>query len=188
MIETVYLVFHDGISPDSANRFMDFTTKVIGQYSPRTLYFLFSSGGGSVDSGVALFNFIKGLPQEVIMHNVGSIDSIANAVFLAGKRRYAAPTSSFLLHGVNWNFGQGATLSYTQMQETLSRFDAAEQQTAKIIGDCTKLSEAEVRALFLQGSSKSPQFALEKGMIHEIRDVSMTGGAPLHVISPVGGA
>jgi ATP-dependent Clp protease protease subunit len=146
------------------------------------LYFLFSSGGGMVDSGVALFNYLRALPQEITMHNVGSIDSIANAVFLAGDVRYAAPTSAFLLHGISWTFQQAASLTYSQMQETISRFDAAEQLSAKIIGDRSKLSAEEVRALFRQGQSKDPQFALDKGLIHEIREPSVLEGAPLHSI------
>lgn len=116
------------------------------------------------------------------MHNVGSIDSIANAIFLAGEVRYATPISAFLLHGICWNFGQGASLTYSQMQETISRFNSAEQLSAKIIGERSNLTEQEVRELFRQGQSKDPQFALDKGFIHEIREVTIPEGAPLHSI------
>ena len=184
MQDTVYLVFRDEINDQSVNRFMDFTSKAIAQYEPKTLYFLFSSGGGWVNSGVTLYNYLRGLPQETVMHNTGSVDSIANAVFLAGKKRYAAPASVFVLHGISWTFPQGSSLSYSQMQETVSRFDAAEQLTAKIIGEQTKLTAEEVRALFQQGESKSPDFALEKEMIHEIREVNIEPGAPILSIVP----
>ena len=108
--DIVYLVFHDPINPETANRLIDFTNKAIVQYAPQTLYFLFSSTGGSVDSGVALHNYLRGLPQKVIMHNISSIDSIANAVFLAGQERYATAASAFLLHGIYWTFNQGNLL------------------------------------------------------------------------------
>jgi ATP-dependent protease ClpP protease subunit len=182
MADVVYLTFHDEINLQSVNRVMNFCANSIQQYKPQKLYFLFSSSGGSVDSGVTLFNYLKGLPQEITMHNVGSIDSIANAVFLAGRIRYATPTSSFLLHGIYWNFQQGASLTYSQMQETISRFDAAEQLTARIISERTKLTLEEVRQLFRQGQSKDPKFALDKGLIHEIRDVAVPHGVPLHSI------
>lgn len=184
MQESIYLIFHDGITDQSVNRFMDFTSKAIAEYNPKTLYFLFSSGGGSVDSGVALYNYLRSLAQETVMHNIGSIDSIANAVFLAGKKRYASSASAFLLHGISWNFPQASTLSYSQMQETLSRFDAAEQLTAKIIDDETSLTAEEVRDLFRQGQSKDPNFALEKGIIHEIKEPSIPPGAAVHTITP----
>ncbi len=184
MQDTVYLVFHDGINEQSVNRFMDITSKAIAQYEPKTLYFLFSSGGGFVNSGIALYNYLRALPQEIVMHNMGSIDSIANAIFLAGKKRYAAPASVFLLHGISWTFQQGSSLTYLQMQETLSQFDAAEQLTAKIIGEQTQLTPKEVRALFRQGESKNPDFALEKGMIHQICEVNIQPGAPILSIVP----
>jgi len=184
MNDQVYLTFHDNINMESVNRFMAFCAKAITEHRPKKLYFLFSSDGGSVDSGVTLYNFLRGLPQEVIMHNIGSVDSIANVVFLAARRRYAAPASAFLLHGINWSFEEGASLTYTEMQETISRFDAAEQLSAQIIGERTALTPEEVRELFRQGQSKTPAFALEKGMIHEIRDVQVPAGAPLLTIVP----
>jgi ATP-dependent Clp protease, protease subunit len=182
MEDTVYLAFHDNISVESANLVMDFCAKAVLQYKPQRFYFLFSSSGGAVDSGVTLFNYLRGLAQEIIMHNVGIVDSIANAVFLAGDIRYATPTSAFLLHGVTWTFQAGATMTYSQMQEIVSRFDAAEQLSARIIGERSKLTAREVRNLFRQGQSKDPRFALNKGLIHEIREVEVPNGAPLHSI------
>lgn len=182
MTKTVFLVFHDNINLESVNRVMDSCNKAIQQYSPQQLYFLFSSAGGAVDSGVTLYNYLRSLPQEIIMHNVGSIDSIANVIFLAGKVRYATPASVFLLHGIYWTFNQATSLTYSQMQETVSRFDAAEELTAKIIGERTKITAEEVRKLFRQGQSKDPNFALEKGLIHEIREVNIPSGSPIHSI------
>ena len=183
MADIVYLVFNDAINDQTVNRFVDLTSKAIAQYQPKTVYFLFSSSGGFVNAGVSLYNYLLALPQETVMHNIGSIDSIANAVFLSGKKRYASSASTFLLHGISWTFGAQQTLSYSQMQETLSRFDAAEQLAAKIIGEHTNLTAEEVRTLFRQGESKHPQFALEKGMIHEIREVEIQQRAPVHSLT-----
>lgn len=182
MAKTIYFMFHDAINPETANRLMDFCAKGIGKYQPERLYFLFSSGGGSVDAGVALYNYIRGLPMETVMHNVGNIDSIANAVFLAADVRYATPVSAFLLHGILWNFHKNQSQTYDQLQETLSRFDAAERLAAQIIGERSCLSQEDVRQLFRQGQSKDPQFALEKGFIQEIREVSIEPGAPQHAV------
>jgi len=68
------------------------------------------------------------------------------------------------------------------MQETLSRFDAAEQLFAGVIGDRTNFKEDEVRELFRQGQSKDPSFAKSKGVIHEIKEVSIEPGAPMFSI------
>lgn len=182
MPDVIYLTFHDSVSLESANRFMDFTSKAILQYKPKQIHYLFSSGGGSVDSGVTMYNYLRSLTVKVVMHNIGSIDSIANAVFLAGEERYATSAATFLLHGITWNFAQATTLTYSQMQEIVSRFDAAEQLTAQIIGNRTKLTAEEVRSLFRQGQSKDPAFALEKGLIHEIKDAVIPPDTILHKI------
>ena len=70
------------------------------------IYVLLSSPGGSVASGVALYNYITSLPARVIIPNIGIVDSVANLVFLAGTKRYAAPNSSFLFHGVGFDIRQ----------------------------------------------------------------------------------
>lgn len=182
MTDIVYFSFHDMIDAPSVNRVIDFTNRAIAEYKPRRICYLLSSGGGSVDSGVTLYNYLRGLPQTIIMHNVGSVDSIANAVFLAGKERYAAPASAFLLHGVTWNFHQNSMHTYPQMLEIMSRFDAAEQMVARIIGEHTSLTTEEVRALFMQGQAKTPQFAKDKGMIHDIREAKIEPGSPIIAI------
>ncbi len=63
---------------------------------------LFSSPGGQVNPGVTLYNFLKSLPVKIITHNIGVVDSIGNIVLLGGAKRYAAPNSSFLFHGVGF--------------------------------------------------------------------------------------
>lgn len=176
---TVYLTFHDQITPESANRIISTCNQAIQQLKPDKLYFLFSSGGGTVDSGITIYNYLRGLPAKIAMHNTGSIDSIANAIFLAGDERYANSNSAFLFHGIFWTFAQQTSLSYTQMQETVSRFDSAEQLFANIIGERTHFTSDEVRKLFRQGQSKDPHFALSRGVIHEIKEVSVPEGSPL---------
>ena len=185
MAGTIYLTFHDQISTESANRFIGFCTQLIQEYQPDKLYFLLSSGGGDVNSGVTMYNYLRGLPAQIVMHNVGSIDSIANAVFLAGEKRYATPHSAFLFHGILWNFPQPTTLTYSQMQEIVSRFDAAELLFANIIKERTNFSVAEVRELLRQGQSKGPEFALSKEVVHDIREVSVPKESTLFAISSV---
>jgi ATP-dependent protease ClpP protease subunit len=182
MSDIVYFTFHDVIDAPSVNRVIDMTNRALAEYKPQRLCYLISSGGGSVDSGVTLYNYLRALPQTIIMHNVGSVDSIANAVFLAGRERYATPASAFLLHGVMWNFHEKSTLSYPQMQEIMSRFDAAEQLVARIIGEHTKLTAEEVRALFMRGEAKTPQYAKDKGIIHDIREAKIEPGSPVIAI------
>jgi ATP-dependent protease ClpP protease subunit len=53
-------------------------------------------------SGLTLYNFLRGIPATVKMHNVGNVDSIGNAIFVAADlpNRFACAHSTFMFHGV----------------------------------------------------------------------------------------
>ena len=74
------------------------------------LHLFLSSTGGSLAEGFALYNFLRSLPLELTTHNIGSIESVANVVFLAADQRCAAPDTHFLLHGFDWTFSAQTTL------------------------------------------------------------------------------
>ena len=59
------------------------------------VYLLLSTPGGSVMNGMNLYNVLKGMPFELITHNVGNVDSIGNVIFLAGEKRYATANATF---------------------------------------------------------------------------------------------
>ncbi len=84
------------------------------------LTLLFSSYGGSLFEGFALYNLIRSMPYEVNIHNIGSVQSIANIVFLAGRRRTAARHSSFMMHNFTWTFAS-ETLTDPQIHEKVKR-------------------------------------------------------------------
>jgi ATP-dependent Clp protease protease subunit len=161
--------FFDGIDPLKVNKFIQFTTEVINQHTPTELYFFISSNGGDVDSGFVLYNFLVSLHSKltVTMHNTGSIDSIANVIFVAGQNRYAAPNSSFLFHGVSMNLQGG--VSRTILKESLSRLEGMENRIAHTVSKHSELTEIELTSLFQQGEGKDVNFALDKKIIQEIK-------------------
>lgn len=179
MSQTVYVSYYDVINELKARALMALCANIIAQQTPGQLYFLFSSGGGSVDAGVALYNYLRALPVPLVMHNTGSVDSIANVVFLAADERYANPDSSFLLHGITWGFGQGANLSWVALQETMSRFKADEARMSGVITARTSILPNELSALYRQGDSVGLPFAKDKGLVQDIREAKVPPGAPL---------
>ncbi len=181
--ETIYVNYFDGIDESKAKAFMAICSDIVAKQKPKTIYFLFSSNGGGVNAGITLYNFLRALPVEIVMHNVGSIDSIANVIFMAASKRYAAVHSSFLFHGITWGFGAGASLTFNQLTETLSVFKREEDKIASILAERTKMSEAEIRELFRQGESKDLQFAVDRGVIHEIRAATIPENAPLITVN-----
>ncbi|HEU5436794.1 MAG TPA: ATP-dependent Clp protease proteolytic subunit, partial [Telluria sp.] len=76
-----------------------------------------SSEGGNMTAGFALYFFLKSLPIPLITHNVGSIESIAVVIFLAGQKRYACPGTRFLVHPLNWGFGNLVAADHARVTE-----------------------------------------------------------------------
>jgi len=182
-IDTIYVNYFDSINDAKTKALMAICSDIVAKQKPRTIYFLFSSVGGQVNSGITLYNFLRALPVEIVMHNNGSIDSIANVIFLAASKRYAARHSSFLFHGINWNFAAGASLTFSQLKENLSSFEREETKLVSIIAERTKMSEADIRELFHQGEAKDLTFAVNKGIVHEIKDPVVPKDAPLITVN-----
>jgi ATP-dependent Clp protease protease subunit len=113
------------------------------------------------------------------MHNIGSVDSIATVIFLAGKERYANPNSSFLFHGIAQSFNEKTSLTVFQFKELLSNIEQDQAKITNIITQYTKITVEELNNLFMQGEAKTPEFALEKGFISEIKPLSIESNATL---------
>jgi ATP-dependent protease ClpP protease subunit len=143
------------------------------------IYYLFSTPGGFVAQGITLYNTLKGLPVETTMHNVGNVDSIGNAIFLAGKNRYATKNATFMFHGVGFNLPQNARLEEKDLREKMDGLVAERNKIGGIIANETSLVGEDVDNLFIEAQTKDADFALEKGLIQEIRDVNLPEGAKI---------
>ncbi len=144
--KTVYVNFFDAITDVKVRGIMAAMSNIVNQQKPDVIYCLFSSLGGQVEAGITLYNFLRSLPVEIIMHNTGSIDSIANVIFLSADTRYASTHSSFLFHGVNWGFPANSQLNKNQLAEILSGLAASETKIRGIITERTELSKPKTHA------------------------------------------
>ena len=144
---------------------------------------LLSTPGGMVDEGVAVYNVLRGLPIPLITHNVGSVNSIGNIVFLAGSHRRACPHATFMYHGVGFDIYTPARFEEKSLRERLGSIVADQSKIGAIIGERTKLTEAEVANLFLEAQTKDTAFGLEKGVIHEVAGVNLPPGTtPIQLV------
>jgi ATP-dependent Clp protease, protease subunit len=171
--KTIYINFFEEINPQRANQFINFCTQIFQQQRPDIIQINISSPGGNVAVGMILHNYLKSLPCKLIMHNIGSVDSIATIIFLSGEERYANPNSSFLFHGILTHFSAQTAMTMYQLKERLSGLEVDQNKISNTITGLTKISQSELDDLFLQGDVKSPEFALEKGFIHEIKEMKL---------------
>jgi ATP-dependent Clp protease protease subunit len=142
------------------------------------VHLLMSTPGGNVMNGMNLYNVLRSMPFTLVTHNVGNVDSIGNAIFLAGKRRYACPHSTFMFHGVGFDI-QNARFDESKCRETLKSILVEHKRIGTVIRERTNLQDKTIRTLFREAQTKDAAYAATSGIVHEIREVSIPQGAPV---------
>jgi len=170
----IYINFNLGISPESTQALFKVIQDQLSK-GMKKLYLLISSPGGNVDHGIAIYNFLKGLPIEVITHNYGSCDSIAALVFCSGKKRYTVSNSRFLIHGIGLTV-QNKRFNETNLRETLDSLKNQRETMSKIIAKECKKKVENVEQDMLKGIVLSPEEAIKYGLVTEIKDDLIPSG------------
>lgn len=177
-----YLVFIAEITVRTTEELINGLTE-LAQKGCQEVYLAFSSSGGDVQAGLALFNFLKGAPFNVIVHNIGAVQSIATTIFLAGKQRYACKHSTFVYHGVASNPLAGS-YENGRLRATLEGIGIDQEHLVSILKENTKIGDENAEALYRAVHTKTAEFALDNGIIHEIRELSIPQGAVMFSLIP----
>jgi ATP-dependent Clp protease protease subunit len=138
-----------------------------------------STPGGAVMNGMNVYNMLRALPFTLVTYNVGNVDSIGNAIFLAGDERYASPHSTFMFHGVGFTAQGGKHFDEKLVRERLDGLLADQKRIGSIIEERTTLTSQQVEPLFRDAQTKDATYAVGAGIVHEIKDLEIPQGAPV---------
>ena len=124
------------------------------------------SQGGNVYDGLAIYNYLKKLDQEVNTISMGLVASIASIIFLAGRKetRVVNKTDSFLIH-LPSNMAYGNAEDLEKRAEELRKI---ENQLAEIYENETDLTQAEAMDLMKKDEFMDVEFLKEKGFVNNI--------------------
>jgi ATP-dependent protease ClpP protease subunit len=175
---TIYVSFSAEINPQTTETLI----AVMGEQVNKKVdevYLMLSTPGGSVMNGLNLYNVLKAFPFKLITHNVGNVDSIGNAVFLAGSERYACPHSTFMFHGVGFDIKTQLRLEEKSCRERLDGILQDQRRIGSIIRERTNLNDGKIRNLFREARTKDADYAKSVGIVHDIRDVKIPPGSPV---------
>ncbi len=139
--------------------------------------------GGECSYGLTLYNFLMALPIPVHTHNLGTVESMGNIVFLAGERRTACRHSKFLFHPFHWYLN--GSVDHSRMSEYAMSLDYDLQLYARIVGERTKNAEEKLEIeKYLTAAPRilDPAQALTAGMIHAVTTPSLEGEFVIHTV------
>jgi ATP-dependent protease ClpP protease subunit len=177
---TTYVNFHAPINEKTVQTLMAIVSQTC-QAGTTELHLLLSTPGGSVSSGITLYNFLRAVPVTLTIHNMGNVDSVGNAIFLAGQHRNACTHSTFMFHGVGFDLNN-IHFKEQQLRESLASLQADQSRIAAIITDRTNLDASETADLFREARTKDANAALIAGIVHTISDVQIPAGTQILTI------
>lgn len=175
----VYVSFSAEVNPNTTESLIALLSQFVNQHVPN-VYLMISTPGGSVMHGMNLYNALRAMPFHLTTHNVGNVDSIGNAIFLAGRTRYACASSTFMFHGVGFNTEPNQRLEEKVLQERLQSILSDQRRIGAIIRERTRLTVEQIEGFFREAQTKDAAFAASCGIIDEVRDVQIPPGGPLY--------
>jgi ATP-dependent Clp protease, protease subunit len=173
----VYVSFVGPIIPQTTQVLLD-TFAGLARQQVQSVYLLFSTGGGQVMEGVAIYTILRALPLTLTTHNIGNVDSIGNIIFLAGSPRYASAAATFMFHGVGLDIVGPMRLEEKNLTERLDTIKTEHRKLSAIIASRSTLPQNEAEDLFAKQETKDAAYARSKGIIDDIRDVNIPAGTP----------
>jgi ATP-dependent Clp protease protease subunit len=174
----VYVSFSAEINVRTAEPLISAMSNLANQGVSKVVLCL-SSPGGDVMSGMNIYNMLRAMPFDLVTHNVGNVDSISNAVFLAGDRRYACSNSTFMFHGVGFSPEAGKHFEEKLLRERLEGVLADQKRIGAVIEERTELAGEQIEGLFREAQTKDATYAAGAGIVHEIKDVQVPPGTPV---------
>jgi ATP-dependent protease ClpP protease subunit len=141
-----------------------------------------TSVGGLLDFAYYAYNLLEALPIKIVTHNIGSVQSAANLIYLCGDERYSAPVCTFFFHNTGFDPAPGQQITGPFITEKLKAIEYEENRAAAIYAEKTglaieKVSKWQQGTLVMDGDT-----AVKNGLAHAVKPLSIPPGAFFHQI------
>lgn len=171
-----YIGFHYSIDRQSVANLMTFIERAMSAKAA-SITLCLSSNGGAIDQGWYVYEILRGLPVPLITHAIGSVQSAAMYIFMAGRRRYATDGATFMFHPMLFSPAAGQIMRRDDLTYQLDSCDLDLSRAVQTFSRESGLSVAKVRHWFAGERIRDTRFALTNGIIHEIRPLDIPTGA-----------
>lgn len=110
------------VRDDNANEICAKMLMLAAEDSTRDIYLYINSPGGSITAGMAIYDTMQYVPNDVVTVGIGMCASMGQFLLSSGTKgkRYATPNTRVLLHQPHGGFGGTASDIQTQAELILS--------------------------------------------------------------------
>ena len=174
------------VQDENANEIAAKLLLLAAEDSDRDIYLYINSPGGSVTAGMAIYDTMQFVPNDVVTVGIGMAASMGQLLLTAGTKgkRYITPNARVLLHQPSGGFGGTSSDIQTQARIIIDM----KRRLAEITAEATGRTVEQVDADGDRDRWFSAEEALAYGFVDHIRasaaDVVGGGGTDQRVAVP----
>jgi ATP-dependent Clp protease protease subunit len=171
------------VRDDNANEIAAKLLLLAAEDAKRDIYLYINSPGGSITAGMAIYDTMQFVPNDIVTVGIGMAASMGQLLLTAGTmgKRYITPNARVLLHQPHGGFGGTASDIQTQAQLILDM----KKRLAEITAAQTGKSVEQINADGDRDRWFTAQQALEYGFVDHIRETAteVVGGGGTDIAS-----
>ncbi|RJG00414.1 ATP-dependent Clp protease proteolytic subunit [Noviherbaspirillum sedimenti] len=175
-VTEIYATLAGRVDDDMVQRFFKQLANAVSN-GVQSLHLMVQSTGGIISEGIALYNYLRCLPIELTTYNTGTVQSIAVIVFLAGSKRKASRTATFMLHKAT--FYAGSPTTSFQLSAATQSLMVDDGRIESILKQYIAMPEEKWDVHRFVDLFITADEALKFGLIDEIADFAPPPGAML---------
>ncbi|AGW41584.1 ATP-dependent Clp protease proteolytic subunit [Leifsonia xyli subsp. cynodontis DSM 46306] len=159
------------VRDENANEIAAKLLLLAAEDSKRDIYLYINSPGGSITAGMAIYDTMQFVPNDIVTVGIGMAASMGQLLLTAGTKgkRYITPNARVLLHQPHGGFGGTASDIRTQAQLILDM----KKRLAEITAEATGKTVDQVNADGDRDRWFTAQEALEYGFVDHIRESAL---------------
>ena len=166
----------EDVRDDNANEICAKILLLAAEDAERDIYLYINSPGGSITAGMAIYDTMQFVPNDIVTVGIGMAASMGQLLLTSGTKgkRYITPNARVLLHQPHGGFGGTASDIQTQAQLILDM----KKRLAEITAARTGKTVEQINADGDRDRWFSAQEALEYGFVDHMREhaTDVTGG------------
>jgi ATP-dependent Clp protease, protease subunit len=164
------------VRDDNANEICAKILLLAAEDPNKDIYLYINSPGGSITAGMAIFDTMQFVPNDIVTVGIGMAASMGQLLLTAGTagKRYITPNARVLLHQPHGGFGGTSSDIQTQAQLILDM----KRRLAEITAERTGKTVEQINADGDRDRWFSAEQALEYGFVDHLRSSAsdVTGG------------